>query len=125
MFASVATTDSGADNHLRYCIHLLGDPIAGKEEKLAAVEQLVNAGRAAMPHLIARVNDARDAIFLDEFLVETGPMNVGPAKVVRVSARFVAELILYRLISPIAELQPLALGARLSSTGIDSTRPAG
>jgi hypothetical protein len=110
---------------LHYDVVLLGDPIAARDDKLRAVDELKKAELAAVPLLIERLKDTDDAVALDDFTVEHGPMNPGEAIATRVTARFLCELVLYRIIDPEPLETSVALGARSSKTGLDATRPAG
>jgi hypothetical protein len=123
LFAGAARATEMSE--LNYDVVLLADPIAARDDKLAAVDELTKAQLAAVPLLVERLKDTGDAVFLDDVGVETGPMNPGPPVVTRTTARFMAELILYRIIAPDEHASGIALGARSSKSGLDATRPAG
>ena len=113
------------ETDLRYDVVLLGDPVAARDDKLRAVDELGAAGLAAVPLLIERLKNVDDAVFLDDVPLETGPMNPGPPVKARTTARFMCELVLYRIIAPEPASPSVALGARSKKTGLDATRPAG
>ncbi len=110
---------------LKYDVVLLGDPVAARDDKLRAVDELTAAELRAAPLLVERLQDTSDAVFLDDYRVDTGPLNPGPPLSTTTTARFMCELILYRIIAPEPKETSLALGARASKTGLDAVRPAG
>lgn len=89
------------EREIKYWIHVLGDEVVGTEDKLEAVEELLGAGKDAIEPLIDRLLDAKkDARFLVETKVPTGPLHAAPETVLATSVRYMVETILYRIIAP-------------------------
>lgn len=85
---------------IRYRILVLGDDVVTAEDKVEAVEVLEGAGKDAIPFLVERLLDRKDAVFLEHSRVTTGPLHATPDAVVRTGVRYQVETILYSIIAP-------------------------
>jgi len=81
-------------------IAVLDDASAPVEAKLDASRTLETLGKASIGPLIARLGQAADPVFLEDAVVEPGPMSSGPAARVPVSVKFEVERILYAIVYP-------------------------
>lgn len=84
---------------LSYQLGNLDDELLGAEEKQAALQALEAAGLTAAPLLVVRLAGP-DAFFLDDRVIETGPLNPGPPLRAATSVHFELEALLYRLVTP-------------------------
>lgn len=105
------------DNDIKYRIHVLGDDVVTDDDKREAVEVLVGAGKDAIPLLIERLLDRRDAVFSTATAVQTGPLHAAPDTVVPTTVRYMVETMLYRIVAP----QRRALERK---TALDALKPS-
>lgn len=112
------------ENDIKYRIHVLGDDVVSDDDKREAVEVLVGAGKDAIPFLVERLLDRKDAVFLMETPVQTGPLHAAPEALVPTTVRYIVETMLYRIIAP--QRRALEAKTRLDalkpSVGVPSTR---
>ena len=101
-----------APSSLRAALSLLDEKKASQDDKLAACEALVDAGAEAIPLLVERLLAEHDPVFLEDLLVDTGPMNAGPTQNVTVSVKFQVEALLYCIVWPEDEAPPNADGKK-------------
>ena len=111
-------------NDIKYRIHVLGDDVVGDDDKREAVEVLVGVGKDAIPLLVERLLDRKDALFLQATSVSTGPLHAAADTVVPTTVRYMVETILYRIIAP--QRRPLVVKSKLDAlkpnVGVPSTR---
>lgn len=88
------------EDKVREQIEILFDAQAPGEAKLVASDTIVEAGKAAIPLLIERLQRPENPLFLDAMKVPTGPMHAGPPAVMPVAVKFQIERLLYQIIQP-------------------------
>ena len=113
------------ENDIKYRIDVLGDDVVLDDDKREAVEVLVGAGKDAIPFLVERLLDRKDAVFLVETPVQTGPLHAAPDAIVPTTVRYIVETMLYRIIAPQrrAVAPKTKLDALKPNVGTPSTRP--
>ena len=87
-------------NEINYRILVLGDDVVTVDDKHEASEVLVGAGKDAIALLVERLLDRRDALFLEQTSVATGPLHAAPAALLPTTVRYQVETLLYRIVAP-------------------------